>query len=131
MHADANKALVQRLITEAWNNHNLTVLDDLVADPACYRTAITALRTAYPDLHMTIDQIIAEGDWVAYRWTAQGTHELGTQLCWTGMTFNRIQDGKIVDACFEADRLTLLEQLGIVPAMLTSQRPSSRVVPTA
>src|SRR3712207_5155457 len=95
MDTDATKRLIQRYIDEAWNNYNLATLDDLVADPTWYRTLITKLRTAYPDLHLTIDHIIAEADWVAYRWTAQGTHELGVQLRWTGMTFQRIQAGKI------------------------------------
>ena len=121
MDTDVNKAIIQRLIDEAWNSANLAVLDALVARPASYHSTITQRRTAYPDLLMSIDQTIAEGDWVAYRWTAQGTHELGVQLTWSGVTFSRIVQGKLVEASSVADRLTLLEQLGIVPAQLVPQ----------
>jgi len=121
MDTDVNKALIRRLVDEAWNGATLAVLDDLVAHPDRYRSTITQLRTAYPDLHISIDQTIAEGDWVAYRWTAQGTHELGVQLTWSGVTFSRIVQGKLVEDRSVADRLTLLEQLGIVPAQLVPQ----------
>lgn len=121
MDTDVNKAIIRRLIDEAWNGANLAVLDDLVAHPASYRTTIIQLRTAYPDLHISIDQTIAEGDWVAYRWTAQGTHELGVQLTWSGVNLSRIVQGKLVEDSSVADRLTLLEQLGIVPAQLVPQ----------
>jgi len=121
MDADVNKALIWRLVDEAWNGANLAVLDDLTANPAAYRTAITDLRIAYPDLHISIDQLITEGDWVAYRWTARGTHELGVQLTWRGVTFSRIVQGKLVEDSSVADRLTLLEQLGVVPAQLVPQ----------
>ncbi len=117
---NANKLLIRRYIDEAWNNNNLAVLDEITTDPEYYRTTITKLRIAYPDLHITIDEIITEGNIVVYRWTAHGTHELGVHLHWIGMTFNRIQDRKIVEDYVVADRLTLLEQLGIVPAQLSS-----------
>ncbi len=115
MDTNANKALVRRYIEEAWNRGNLAVLDDVVADPVYYRTLITARRIAYPDLQITIDEMIAEGDQVAYSWSARGTHELGVQLHWTGMTLHRIADGKIATDRVEADRLTLLHQLRIFP----------------
>ncbi len=122
MSTDANKALVRRYIAEAWNNQNLAVLDEIVVDPVRYRTIITNLHIAYPDLQFRIDALLAEGDLVAYRWTACGTHELGVHLRWTGMSFHRIQAGKIVEDWFESDRLTLLEQLGVFPG---TQRPDT------
>src|SRR3712207_4125091 len=129
MDTDVNKALIWRLVDEAWNGANLAVLDALTANPAAYRTAITDLRIVYPDLHISIDQLIAEGDWVAYRWTAQGTHELGVQLTWSGATFSRIVQGKLVEDSRVADRLTLLEQLGVVPAQLVPQHQLASAPP--
>ena len=54
MDTDVNKALIWRLVDEAWNGANLAVLDALTANPAAYRTAITDLRIAYPDLHISL-----------------------------------------------------------------------------
>ncbi len=76
------------------------------------------LRTAYPDLHITLDLLISESDWVAYYWTMRGTHELEVQVSWTGTTFNRVVDGKIVEDWVETDRLTILHQLGVFPDTL-------------
>lgn len=120
MDASVNTLLIQRYITEAWNTNNLAVLDEITADPEPYRTTISTLRIAYPDLHITIDEISAEGNVGAVRWTAHSTHEVGVQLHWVGTTFHRIQESKIVEAYRVADRLTLLEQLGSVPAQRAS-----------
>ncbi len=110
---EENKARIRRYIDEVWNHQHLELLEQFVAQPEAVRTALQDLRTAYPDLHLTLDLLIAEGDWVAYHWTMRGTHELGIAVSWTGATFNRIVDGKIVADWVETDRLAILHQLGV------------------
>jgi predicted ester cyclase len=78
-----------------------------------------------PDFHVTMEDMIAEGDNVAGRWTASGTHEAelvgipptGKQATWTGMTIYRFAGGKIVEAWWSRHMLSLLMQLGVVPPL--------------
>jgi steroid delta-isomerase-like uncharacterized protein len=88
MSAEQNKAIARRFIEEVWNNQNLTAIDDLYAlnaiehrdlppfdldrDSAKQYTA--PLFSAFPDVHVTIEDMVAEGDTVVTRWTARGTH---------------------------------------------------------
>ena len=83
-------------------------------------------RSAFPDLVMTVDQSFAEGDLVATRWTARGTHEgelfgiaaTGKQATVTGITIDRYEDGLIAESWTNWDTLGLLQQLGAVPVAL-------------
>jgi predicted ester cyclase len=118
MSSEEHKALIRQYIDEVWNRHNLAAVEDFVADPAAARESFTRLHTAYPDLHVTIQDLIAEGDTVAYRWTMRGTHELGIPLTWTGMTFAHIAGGKIVAEWVEVDQLHILHQLGVFPGQV-------------
>jgi predicted ester cyclase len=67
--------------------------------------------------------MIAEGDKVAIRWAARGTHQgellgiqpTGKQATWTGISIYRFADGKIVEAWWSKDVLGLLQQLGVIP----------------
>jgi predicted ester cyclase len=80
---------------------------------------------AFPDFHITVDEMIAEGDKVAARWTATLTHEgefmgippTGVQATISGMVIYRFADGKIVEIWHIGDSLGLLQQLGVVPPM--------------
>ena len=80
--------------------------------------------TAFPDLHFTIEDQIAEGDRVVTRFTARGTHQgafigippTGKQGVVTGTGIDRFANGKIVEAWFNSDDLGLLQQLGVVPS---------------
>jgi predicted ester cyclase len=79
--------------------------------------------TAFPDLHLTIEDLIAEGDKVVDRQTARGTHQgtfmgippTGKQITVTAMNISRIVGGKIVEHWVELDTLGMLQQLGVVP----------------
>ena len=81
-------------------------------------------RAAFPDLQLTIEQQIAEGEYVVTRWTARGTHEgdlegiapTGVSATTTGISVTRIVDGKIVEDHTEWNALGLMTQLGAVPA---------------
>jgi predicted ester cyclase len=89
------------------------------------RRLCEVLLTAFPDLHVTVDAFVAEGDQVAGRYTWRGTHlgELalpalriaptGKQAMWTATTISRIADGKIAEDWEDANWLGLLRQLGV------------------
>src|SRR5438874_8372174 len=86
--SDANKALARRVFEECINKGNLSVADELVATDYTYyeptvgnvrgrdgfKQLVTTYRTAFPDLTLTIDEQIAEGDIVVTRWSGRGTH---------------------------------------------------------
>ena len=113
MSIEANKATVRRMNEEVWNKGNFAVLDEVYAPEyvleglgglADLRAAIAATRAGFPDLQTTIDDMLAEGDKVAYSWTMRGTHQgeyegiapTGKPVQATGLTIMHLVDGKIV-----------------------------------
>ena len=85
---------------------------------------VSMIRSAIPDLHITLEDDIAEGDKVVSRWRAQGTHQgelmgiapTGNQVMITGITIHRIEEGKIVEEWENWDALGLMQQIGAVPS---------------
>ena len=83
-------------------------------------------RDAFPDLTLTVKQQIADGNSVATRWTAKGTHRgdlfgiapTGKETTVTGITIDRWADGKVAESWTNWDTLGLLQQLGAVPAAM-------------
>lgn len=131
-----NKELVQR-VNEGLNDQSREVFtthhtSDVVlhdsgeeihgVDAALERE--TALWRAFPDLHHTLEDIIAEGDRVAYRFTATGTHEgqfqgiepTGQEVTVMGHGTVRVEDGKLAEVWLTYDKLDMMAQLGIVEA---------------
>jgi predicted ester cyclase len=88
MSAEENKALVRRFFEEAWNKGNVAAVDEFMATdyvehplsselpPGAegLKQLIIAYRSAFPDLKLTLDDIFAEGEMVAFRWSVRGTH---------------------------------------------------------
>jgi predicted ester cyclase len=122
--SEHNKATVQRLVEEVLNGGRLEVIDELYT-PELARAAtrwITPFRASFPDLHMEIVELIAEGDKVVGRFTCSATH-LGEWLgqAPTGRRFERVdevsifwfRDGRIVHAWSLEDILGRLQQLGL------------------
>ncbi len=131
--------LAQRMVDEVWTQGKLEVIDELIAedyvghDPVNgeihgrdgFRELVQMYRTAFSDVTMRADTIVAEGDWVAVHWTATGTHtgELmgiaptGRDATVTGTEFSRIADGKIATSTGLFDALGMLQQIGAVPAL--------------
>jgi predicted ester cyclase len=80
-------------------------------------------RAAYPDLLITVDDLIAEGNKVVGRWTARGTNTgplmgmppTGKQATVMGISILAIADGKVTDQWFNWDTLGMLQQLGVIP----------------
>lgn len=105
MSIEENKAIARRGWEEIWNKGNLT--------------------TAFPDLHFTIEDQIAEGDKVVNRVIARGTHQgelmgippTGKQVIVTGITIDRIVGGKLEASWANWDFLGPLQQFGVVPSM--------------
>ena len=138
MSTEENKAVVRRMYEE-WNKRNLAGIWELYApdyvyhgtgvfpdlDLAAMKQMVPAFWTAFPDEHMVVEDMIAEGDKVAYRFTFRGTHQgdfmgippTGKQVSVTGITIDRIKDGKVVESWANYDTLGLLQQLGVIPQM--------------
>ena len=130
-----NKSLVRKWFDEVWNNGREAMIDELMANhavvrglgedligPAGFKPFHQAFRSAFPDIMVHLDQVIAEGDTVAARWTATGTHRgdglgfaaTGRPVQFSGMVFARIVDGKMVEGWNTMDQLGMMQQLGIV-----------------
>ncbi len=140
MSTEDNKAIIRRQYEEAIGKQNLDLLDELIGpdyvshDPTLPEPirGVEGLKeyargyfTAFPDLQFTIEEQIAEGDTVVTRWTASGTHEgelfgiapTGKRTTTTGVSIERLANGKIVESHDEWDALGLMQQLGVVPAL--------------
>ena len=132
------KALVRRELEELFGRGNLDVADEIVAtdyvghDPALpepirgpegLNQMVGGYRAAFPDLEVTVGQQIAEGDLVVTRWKARGTHRgelmgiapTGRQATITGISIERVVDGKIVEDWTNWDTLGMMQQLGAIP----------------
>lgn len=135
--SERNKMLVRRAVEEVYNQGNLDVVDEIVASdfvihsssedihgPEGTKQYVAMLRAAFPDLHISITDQIAEGDRVATRWIAQGTHTgafqgippTGKPVRVTAIDIDRVANGKVVECWTNVDELGLLQQLGVVPA---------------
>ena len=136
-----NKATVRRLNEELsssdWELISKTI-DELVEPDALVRAptppgvrgaqalkhVFGMLHRAFPDLRITVDDVIAEGDKVVIRVTGRGSHEgefqgipaTGRQVTATGVGIARVQDGRIVESWAAYDALGLMQQLGAIPA---------------
>lgn len=132
MSADENKALVRRFYEEVWNKGNFAVAGELIArngtrydhdssgpnDPEIQKAAAVANRAVLDNLHLTVENLVAEGDWVAARWRMEGTHRpTGTLITdYTGQNMWRVQDGKLVEIRNNRDDLLVFHQLGLIPS---------------
>ena len=122
MSTEENKAVVRRLIAEVWGAQRFEALEALVAPERLARTreVVTTLHAALPDWHHTIEQQVAEGEWVVTRCTGRGTHRgewrglpaSGRAVTNPEVHFHRVVGGKIVEGSGLADVLALVEQMG-------------------
>jgi steroid delta-isomerase-like uncharacterized protein len=138
MSTEENKAIVRRVNDEVWSEGHLDVIGELIADnfvatvvgapeqirgPQGFREFVVTYRKAFPDLRISIDEQLAEGETVVTRWTATGTNEgelmgipaTGKQATTAGININRISGGKLVEGWGLFDQLGLLQQIGAVP----------------
>ena len=95
----------------------------MVKSSEALKQYVSTYRNAFPDLHFTIDDLVAEGDKVVWRFTSKGTHQgnfmglppTGKTSIVTGMVLFRLENSRIVEAYVNFDTLGLLQQLGIIP----------------
>jgi len=138
MSTEDNKALMRRFYEEVFNKKNLAAIDDFIDPNQVDHSAPPGVAgglegtkqligmdlTAFPDLHFTVEDMIAEGDKVVARLTARGTHKgaymgippTGKQATSPAIDIVRIAGGKSVEHWLEMDTLGLLQQLGVIPA---------------
>jgi len=138
MAAAENKAVLASFVEEVINEGKLERADDLVAidfvelDPLPgqqqgregLKQVINAFRTAFPDIHWVIEEMVAEGDKVFSRFTWHGTHRgeflgvpaTGRQISVMGMVVDCVVAGKMVESQILMDSLSMMRQLGVIPA---------------
>jgi len=137
MSTEDNKAVVRRFYEEVMNQKKRAVLDEVFdlnvvdhfAPPGTpgglegARQTLGMFLSAFPDLHFTVEDLIAEGDKVVARATLSGTQQgtfmgipaTGKHVTITGIDINRFEGGKSVEHWVEMDTLGLMQQLGVIP----------------
>ena len=138
MSTEENKARVRRWY-EAFNPQNPAgAFEDCAPDYVMHGTGVfpdmdlasakqltTAFWAAFPDMHVVVEDLIAEGDKVVSRYTIRATHQgefmgippTGKQVSFTAIEIDRIKDGKVVETWANLDVLGLMQQLGAIPQM--------------
>lgn len=132
---DLSKDSIRHLYTELWNQGNVKLADDLLADDFVhrgniapdslegstgYKEFVREILHGFPDTSVEIVTVIGEGEWVAARWVAHGTHSgeyLGIEptdkrVSTSGVSFASIVEGKVVELWDLYDTDALLRQLG-------------------
>ncbi len=137
MSTDQTDSLIRRMFAVAFNQGMFAVVDELVAPNGITHSVawgmpnnregikqlITLLRSAFPDLHCTVEDEISVGDKVAAHWTMRGTHTgpfLGNPptnkpIVAQGISFARIENGQLAEDWTLLDQIGILQQLGIIP----------------
>ena len=137
MSAEQNKSIVRRWVEEGWNKRNTALIDELftpnfyqhetgpetVNSSETLKPFVTGYLSAFPDLQFTIDDLIAEGDKVVWRFTASGHQNgplmgapaSGKAISVTGTITFRLENSRMAEAWLNLDVLGLLQQVGIIP----------------
>ena len=134
----STSAIARLFFDEVFSEGKLELVDELFATdyvghpsgaeeetqgPEGVKEYVAGLRGAVSDLTLTVQDHVAEGDKVVTRWTAQGTHDgelmgiapTGRKAAVTGITIQRVQDGRVVEGWTNWDLMGLLQQLGVAP----------------
>jgi predicted ester cyclase len=138
MSTAENKTIVGRFYEEVMNHGRVEILDELM-DPDfedhgealfgsfkgrdILKQGIVATHAILPDLHVTLEEMVAEGDMVGVRGTMRCTHQgewlsvapTGNELSWKGIAMFQLVGGKIRQRWFNSDGLAIVQQLGLVP----------------
>lgn len=137
MTTKTNKEIVHRYVEDGFNAGNMAVIDELFAvdfvnhdpaqpaarDLAGFKQVMQAQRVAFPDIRITVKDLVAEGDRVAKRFAVRGTQTgdfngippTGKQIVLEGIDILRIADGQIREIWWGYDVLGVLQQLGAIP----------------
>ena len=135
MSIEKNTTLVRRFYDEVWNRGDLAVVDEVFAadyvrhdlrpgtappGPDGQKAVAALFRTAFPDVHLAVEFLVAEGAMVVARWAIEGTHTgpwagtapTGRLVRFAGVNIFRLADGKVAEIWNHRDDLGLIEQLG-------------------
>ena len=137
MSAEQNKSIVHRWIEEGWNKGNLAIVDQVYApnfvqhepppetvnSSEALKQYVGAYLTAIPDLNLSIEDLVAEGDKVVWRFKSIGHQKgpfmgipaTGKSATITGIVIFRLENSRIAEAWVNIDALGLLQQLGVIP----------------
>ena len=148
MSEEENKTIARRFNEDIWGTGDEAALEEVLAEDVVDHGAIPGqppgreghkyqlnlFRSAFPDLHVTTEDIVAEGDKVVSRWSARGTHQgelmgiapTGNEVTFSGIDVLRIAGGKVVERWAEYNALEVMQQLGVVPP----PEPSEEASPT-
>jgi steroid delta-isomerase-like uncharacterized protein len=134
--SEANKTVMRQFFEEVYNRGNQSYMDEMsrpdfvshdrgnpTHDREGVKQIVTAIRSAFPDVHFTADDVLAEGDKVVARFTMVGTHKgefmgipaTNRPIVVTGIDIVRFVDGKAVEHWHEWSGMELLQQLGVLP----------------
>ena len=136
--SEENKAVLRRSHEDIWDKHNPDAVDEYFASDFTYHSAPPGLPAdresmkgrvvmylgAFPDLKVTNEIVLADGDKVITRWNARGTHTgplgdipaTGNKIATHGISIAQIAHGKIVGSWSESNQMDLMQQLGVIPA---------------
>src|SRR6266508_5098248 len=143
MATEDHKALARRYLEEVWSRGNTDVIDAVLSENYTLRVlqgssgneervvrgierlkqSVVLYHRAFPDLQITPQTMVAEGERVVVEWTAHATHSgefrgipaTMKQVSYAGISIYRIEGGKIADEVYLGDRLGLWQQIGLVP----------------
>jgi predicted ester cyclase len=125
---DAIEGLLKQYAVDPWVTGDVEGLDELTSDGFMLhpgltldslKEAIHSTREALPDLHVSVEDVITDGEKVAYRWTMSGTPHEGAAgasrrtVTFTGITMLRLQNGRVLEDRYESSSPSLEEQLGL------------------
>ena len=125
-----------RLYEDVWNGANPDTADELVHEeylihdrdlaaemqgPELYKALASGTRDVFPDMTITVEDMVTAGEKIALRWTMTGTHQgmmfgvesTGRQVELTAIEINRFEDGKLIETWTQSDQLGLMHQLGV------------------
>ena len=113
--------MADELFAQNYSHHDSST-PEFGRGPESEKKRATLYRTAFPDVRLTIEDIIAEGETVTARWSCKGTHKgdlsgiaaTGKQFTISGISVTRFASGKMVEAWVNWDALGLMQQLGVV-----------------
>lgn len=129
---DRNNEIVRRLFEDCLNSGNLAMLDDLIAadyagpggqrGPAAFAAPVVGVLRGFPDIHYSLEELVAEGERVAVKWTWRGTQTgefagiaaTHKAISNEGMAIFHLRNGKITHSINQTDRLGFLQSLGVV-----------------
>lgn len=135
--SEQNKATARRFYEDVFNRHNVNLIDELCAPNFVDHNAMpgqapgtkgikdmfSVYLKAFPDLRVTVEEIVAEGDTVAARFSGEGTHKgelfgtpaTGKRIKFQGIDFLRFKNGMVTDAWHQGDDMIALMQIGVKP----------------